>query len=296
MAKGAWAPREHRVVRDELTKLQEGLRLWARTFSVGNIADLQQVSSDQLDMVIEALNGYCVQKNWRSLAPQIPIPPNRVPMVFIQALLAKSIFSDFTDPFLLLGHLDHDLKLPGKEEMQNLYQIMIRGNEAEAHVWRSQTLRVLSASANDTKLHLSRQLERVVNIQVAAFLSGPAHVLLRQVKNNEEQQVRASDLHKLYSTAGTLALSLWTQRTYIVCRGVEPLQVFDSSDTEMTAHRFHHLDEDDNRLDGNPILVCVQPAVLAFGNENGEDYDKKKLWAKATVLVAEDKMEQSVDW
>jgi hypothetical protein len=53
----------------------------------------------------------------------------------------------------------------------------------------------------------------------------------------------------------------------------------------MSAHRLQQLDEDDERLDGNRILACIQPAVLAFGNESGENYDTSKLWANAVVLV-----------
>jgi hypothetical protein len=56
----------------------------------------------------------------------------------------------------------------------------------------------------------------------------------------------------------------------------------------MSAHRLHQLDEDDDFLDGQRVLACMQPAVLAFGNESGENYDTSKVWASAVVLVAGD--------
>ena len=45
----------------------------------------------------------------------------------------------------------------------------------------------------------------------------------------------------------------------------------------MTAHR----------LDEHKILAVIQPALVAHGNDDGENYDSQKVWSKALVLVAE---------
>jgi hypothetical protein len=55
----------------------------------------------------------------------------------------------------------------------------------------------------------------------------------------------------------------------------------------MRAHRLHLLDEDDTRLDGKRILLCVQPAILAFGSENAEHYNQHKVWSPAVVVMHE---------
>lgn len=129
------------------------------------------------------------------------------------------------------------------------------------------------------------RLQRMASSHAKDLINGPAHIFLREPESQAEVIKRSNDLHSLYHQAGELALSLWAQRTVIVSHGQQSLHEFSSSSSLMTAHRLHHLDEDDKRLDGRKILLCIQPAVLAFGNENGEHYDKSKVWAKAVVLV-----------
>lgn len=73
----------------------------------------------------------------------------------------------------------------------------------------------------------------------------------------------------------------------MVCKSQGDLPIFNATSSVMSAHRLHKLDEDDTRLDGKKVLLVVQPAVLAFGDENGESYDQSKVWARANVLVDE---------
>lgn len=56
----------------------------------------------------------------------------------------------------------------------------------------------------------------------------------------------------------------------------------------MIAHRLQKLDDDDHQLDGHEILAVIQPALVVFGDENGENYEHHKIWSKAIVLVAEE--------
>lgn len=69
------------------------------------------------------------------------------------------------------------------------------------------------------------------------------------------------------------------------CRCLDSFQVFGKDEPGMTAHRLHRLDEEDDRLDGREIVAIIQLAVFARGNEDAENYDKWKVWAKAVVLV-----------
>jgi hypothetical protein len=92
-------------------------------------------------------------------------------------------------------------------------------------------------------------------------------------------------LQGLYRDAAELALALWTQRTFMRARGLGDLPKFHISDSRMSAHRLHRLDEDDKRLDGTDVVLLVQPAILAFGNEDAENYDCSKIWCPATVVV-----------
>jgi hypothetical protein len=95
-------------------------------------------------------------------------------------------------------------------------------------------------------------------------------------------------LADIYSYAGQLSLSVWTQRSFLECPKLQQTSHFFNGNEEMNAHAFHHLDdEEDTRLDGQPIIAMVQPAILAFGNDNAEHYEQHKVWAKAIVLIHE---------
>jgi hypothetical protein len=116
------------------------------------------------------------------------------------------------------------------------------------------------------------------------FITSPARALLRQGAETDVMR-RNMKLRDLYYRAGEIALLLWAQRTHIRCYGQQDLQVFDVNSPMMSAHRLHRLDDDDHRLDGKMVLASIHPAVLAFGNEDAEDYDVSKTWMPAVVLV-----------
>lgn len=154
-------------------------------------------------------------------------------------------------------------------------------DQAKAHIWRAQIIGVLSDSMHG-------RLEEFTGAWVQAFLLSPAQLPLRAIPDEPSLRMRNAELRKLYQRAGKLALSLWAQRASIKCYGQSQLQTFSSSSPTMSAHRLHQLDDDDECLDGRRVLACMQPVVLAFGNESGENYDTSKIWANAVVLVAAD--------
>lgn len=121
---------------------------------------------------------------------------------------------------------------------------------------------------------------------VKSILDGPVSKLCRKV-NPEEQERREQDLINLFANAGELAQELWSQRTYMEIVDKRGLETFQVDSPIMEAHRLQKLDEDDHRLDGHEILAVIQPALVAYGNDDGENYEDHKVWSKATVLVVE---------
>ncbi|GIJ91445.1 hypothetical protein Asppvi_010410 [Aspergillus pseudoviridinutans] len=282
MAKGGHVPKEDRVIRDELTRLQDAVRQWARKYAVEAMADIDGVPSQQKDQVIKHLKGYCIQTRWSDFLLKAPIPSNKIPFVLVEALLAKHIFDQmFMDPFFLFPESSDGSTLPGRANMRLLYDAMKQADQAKAHMWRSQIISVLSDS-------MQSRLQEFARVWMSAFLRSPAQLLLHTIADESGLRTRSAELQKLYHRAGKLALSLWAQRASIKCYGLSQLQTFSSSSPMMSAHRLHQLDEDDECLDGRKVLACMQPAILAFGNESGENYETSKVWASAVVLVAED--------
>lgn len=57
---------------------------------------------------------------------------------------------------------------------------------------------------------------------------------------------------------------------------------------ELVQHHAYHnieLSRDDHCLDGRPIALITHPAVVAYGDSNGEHYGSYKVWKKAEVWM-----------
>lgn len=147
-------------------------------------------------------------------------------------------------------------------------------------------LRVLCLpSGQSAPPFLRGQIENLSSNLAQFFLDSSASALLEKSGSPLVLNYRVKELENLLSGAASLALSLWTQRTNMICYSLDQVEHFWNGDPIAEAHRLHHLDDDDGRLDGTGIVLFVQPAVVAFGSVHGEHYDESKIWAAATVLV-----------
>ncbi|KAL4785996.1 hypothetical protein BJX76DRAFT_355588 [Aspergillus varians] len=280
------APREDRIVRDDLSKLVDRVRTWARKYSVACYSDLDGVPTSDKDLAMGSLNGHCIYDNWDTTIEKLPIRRDKIPAILVQAILAKEVFERFfTDPFFAFMSIEGDQSVPRPEGMRILQHAMTEeAGEAEAHLWRSQTIRSLSNT--ETHAFLRARAEKSCSEFASGFLGSPVRVLLRpDAERDESNEKRFEDLQSLYKGAAQLALSLWGQRAFISCRGLQDLPRFTVANELMSAHRLHQIDEDDTSLDGSKVLLVVQPAILAFGSEDAEHYDQHKVWAPATVLL-----------
>jgi hypothetical protein len=123
---------------------------------------------------------------------------------------------------------------------------------------------------------------------IARSLEGMFAPLLKNV--TEEQAIkRYGELVAICSEAGFLAYNLWSQKTRMDCvRVFGSDNVFHIKSTIMQPHASMLCDHDSHEYDGRPVQLCVEPALIAFGNEQRQDYDKYKIWMPATVWIAED--------
>ncbi|KAL4919681.1 hypothetical protein BDW62DRAFT_216829 [Aspergillus aurantiobrunneus] len=284
-----YTPKEDRVVRDELAKLGEKIRNWAKKYSAASLEDLSALSGKEQEAVIKQLRRFTSQADWDALIGSMPFSQSKIPALLVQALLARDIFERiFGDPFFAFTRLECESTLPDSKEMMRVYFTMGRINETDAHIWRSQTLQNLSKSSGpETKSFVQQRLDSICSKLPSNFVSGPAGVLLRPVKDGGGSTPREKELYALYNGAAQLASCLWMQRTYIICQSQQHLPVFNVANPAMSAHRLHQLDEDEIRLDGKRTLLVVQPAIVALGSEDAEHYDRRKVWAPAIVVVGE---------
>ena len=127
-----------------------------------------------------------------------------------------------------------------------------------------------------------RRLTAVCENLARDILSGPVINLCREV----EREIQA--LIDIVTGAAHMALELWIQRTYMECLDITSFGKFNNGSTKMEAHRLQKLDDDDNRLDGHEVVAVIQPALITYGDDNGENYEDGKVWSKALVLAAEE--------
>ncbi|RAH86011.1 hypothetical protein BO86DRAFT_395457 [Aspergillus japonicus CBS 114.51] len=281
------APMDDHDVESALIRLQESIRSWARKYTVSHVARLEHVSEAELDLVVMDLGAYCSELTWSSLVSKLPISVDKIPAILVQAALAYVVFEwIFGDPFFLFRQIEHVNSNSLCGGLTKIYDQMKLVDEVESHAWRSQMLRMLClASVQGAQSFLHGQVESFSSELAQFFLDSSASALLERPGSPLALDHREKELENVLSGAANLALSLWTQRTNMVCYSLYQLQNFWNGDPVAEAHRLHHLDDDDKRLDGTNIVLFVQPAVVAFGSVHGEHYDQSKIWAAATVLV-----------
>ena len=119
---------------------------------------------------------------------------------------------------------------------------------------------------------------------VSIFESGDARVLFRPCNVSQ----RYNDLLDIFRFTGDLFSSLWKQKVAIVSWGSEKFQKtsFAIDSDLIMAHPVHSLEDGDSRMNGHSIQMVVQPAILAYGNEEGKNYEEFKVWAKAVVWLS----------
>lgn len=163
-------------------------------------------------------------------------------------------------------------------------------NEEDAHTWRSQTLRLLFPPAEnilETEVGLHRQTEQMIldaaNQQASKFLEGAALHLI-----NEEARADARDkLKAIYQEAAIMSYKLWTRRTSLRCTTLNDLHhpTFDPDSKYMIAHSSVGYEDHADQLKGRPISIIVHPCLIAFGTDDGKDYDQQRVWARAEVWL-----------
>ncbi|RAH43078.1 uncharacterized protein BO95DRAFT_369359 [Aspergillus brunneoviolaceus CBS 621.78] len=283
------APMDDHEVQGALIRLQENIRSWARKYAVSDVARLENVSEAELDLVVVDLGTYCSEPSWLSLVNRLSISVDKIPAILMQAALANMVFEwIFGNPFFLFRRMETTDSLPLSDGLGQIYGQMRLVDEVEGHAWRSQMLRVLCLpSGQSAKSFLRGQIDSLSSDLAQFFLDSSANALLEKSGGPLALYHRVNELENVLAGAAHLALSLWTQRTNMICYSLDQVDYFWNGDPIAEAHRLHHLDDDDGRLDGTDIVLFVQPALVAFGSVHGEHDDESKIWAAATVLVSD---------
>ena len=170
----------------------------------------------------------------------------------------------------------------------------MQDDPATAHAWRSQTVSSLDPPEYQLRSTNTRRKEDAKKAKqmyyrelITQFESSRARALYREFSEQDELD-RRTQLSEIFRECGDVFSALWAQKVAVSSLARERLlkRPFDVRSREFEAHAFHKLEEGETDLDGKPIQLIVEPAIVAWGNEYGRGYDRYKVWTKAVVWVS----------
>ncbi|KAF5972517.1 hypothetical protein FCOIX_9311 [Fusarium coicis] len=194
-------------------------------------------------------------------------------------------------------------KLPTSRSMDTLFDILQHLQEDSSHKLRVSLVRLFSANGmgagadgsvrgkNEALIH--RRIGHAKYL-TNMFLQSPACSLLKDL-SSEELQGCSDGLEEQIDQALQKSLELWAHRSQMRCIALPQLRDggrldFDLGSGLMQLHRAYQVD-DWRKYEGSHIVVVVQPAIVVYGTERGDNYScMRRVWAPAKVLIDEDTM------
>lgn len=172
---------------------------------------------------------------------------------------------------------------------------MTVANKQDAHIWRSQTLRLLLPPLRDDASQGEKAVRGWTEGKIATiceqlasnFVAGPArHLIDHNAKGDYGERLRAT-----YHDAATLSYQLWTRRTAMGCFTLRELgngrPTFRRNDPHMVPHTLVRCGDGngdhEDQLEPKPVSVIVHPLLVVYGTDESTNYDQHRVWAPAEV-------------
>jgi hypothetical protein len=131
------------------------------------------------------------------------------------------------------------------------------------------------------QLRTKEQVVRVADQLALKFLSGPARHLIKS-EPNVDFTLKPK---KIFNQAALISYTLWTQRSDMQCRTLRDLAplTYDSNSSQFTLDGLVKYDGQEEGLNGSKVTVLMHPLLEVYGNNEAEDYDKRRVWAAGVV-------------
>ncbi|KFY69893.1 hypothetical protein V499_09645 [Pseudogymnoascus sp. VKM F-103] len=301
METGRWLPREESRVLEDFARIRTLMRTWAKGAAVKNIGTIQDITEEQYASLMASLSLVAVVEN-----NQLPggLSTSKGPSLLLNALLAHDVYTSlFRSPFYFLndnleywptgGGLDGSLnKIYGialdckwKASSGGDYLLNISANVEDAHIWRSQTLRLLlpplqlGNTDGEKGLHqwTEGMIAKVAGLHASRFAASSARHLINTNTANIQR------LNSIYQEAASVAYMLWTRKTAMRLLTLSDMgsPTFDVDDSRFKPHTMVHPDDHDDKLKGRNITLIVHPLLQVYGTDEGKDYDNMRVWVPA---------------
>jgi hypothetical protein len=211
MDPGAWLSMDENKVRGELSRIRAALKSWEKTTAVADWSFLNTL--DDTTGLIAELSNVCAVEN-DSISDGLESKKGL--SLLLNAIASHYMFVDvFRNPFFFFRDGIRGLaREPPERHFNNMYRDMVlcellptsnglrfelirEANEREGHIWRSQTLRLLSPPLKkDSKpddISLSKNTkEHVIGASIVHaenFLAGPARYIMN-LSDSLKQELR----------------------------------------------------------------------------------------------------------
>jgi hypothetical protein len=304
MESARWLPSEESKVVGGLDRIRREMRVWAKGTSLKDTSRLQELDGVEYAALLNDLS-YVVLLENNQLPQGLSTPKS--PSLLLNALLAHDIYTTiFRSPFFFFNDgLGHELPRAATEDTLNKFYkiaqkckfkydkvkhlLIILANQEDAHIWRSQTLRLLlpplrvDSTEGERNLHSATEglIAYVSQQQASHFVASPARYLIdTNVKHDYNKK-----LYSIYQEAATISYRLWTRRTVMRCYTLQDLKnpTFDVDSQDFVPHTLVHPDEHEDQLKGKPITLIVHPLLRVYGTDEAKNYDRGRVWAPAEV-------------
>ncbi|TGO71948.1 hypothetical protein BELL_0509g00070 [Botrytis elliptica] len=292
MTTSRWMPVEDSKVIGDLDRLKRDMRNWAKKVSVNDLnALVRSLGQRETAALTEALTHVVVFENGG--LPQ-GLSAKKSPSLLLTALLTHHVYKTlFKSPFFFISGNIVDGRFVLSEYRMGLEFVYRAGrysNEEDAHIWRSDFLRLqlppMAAETSEQGKNLHRitetQIAEVANRQASDFLEGAAQYLI----GNEGREIIADKLRVIYREAASVSYMLWTRRTtlqILTLKDINPK--FHPEVKHLVPHSSVDYENHEDQLRGRAISIIVHPLLLVCGTDDAKDYDHSRVWAPAEVWL-----------
>ncbi|TGO40858.1 hypothetical protein BHYA_0030g00240 [Botrytis hyacinthi] len=259
MTTSSWMPAEDSKVMGDFDRLKRDMRSWAKKAAFLN--DMVSVLSPLDNDAMAALGGALervVRFQDDNALPNGLGRSKKTPELLLNALLSRGIYTIlFRSPFFFVESI-----IEGRSSKLEC------PNEKNAHLWRSQTLRLLfppiktDTSNGEITLHeiTKEAIAEAADQQASSFLAGPARYLIADEARDK--------IYTIHREAATMSYNLWTRRTELRCyTTLQKLNhpYFNPDSKRLLPHSSVDYESHEDRLKGKPIDVILHPLVMAYG-------------------------------
>jgi len=296
-----WDPLPEVEVKNDLVSLNASIRSWTRDTATTGVAPWIGMSDADL---AKLFNYMCLIGIYPQSLPDELANSETGPALFLNALLAHDIYTKvLAAPFSSINDTEQ-----GPSSMANFYDTLTYyktsqtasgsrfmpdrssrsqrsiDSEKELHMWRSQTLRMLTPSSSDPTheeidLLQSRddRMRDIAKARALSFLAGFNLVFIEFFTTQEETITCQENLEAIYFQAAQVAYNLWTRRqTFKVTTLADMGPVtFDADNALMEPHPSVRVDDHQRRLKGRPVTLIMHPLLEVIGTEEGEGFDQE---------------------